>query len=108
MKCYICEKGELVNKKVPYALYGIKVGEFPAEVCTKCNEVFFDEETSRKITARTKEMGLWGLSAKTKLGQSGSTLDIRLSKKLIDFLGLKKGKEVTLYPEGKNKLVVMI
>ena len=98
----------MVNKKVDYSLYGISLGKFPAQVCDKCNETYFSEETSREITKKEKEKGLWGLGYKTKIGQAGSTLDIRLNKDLIKFLDLKKGEEVTIYPESKNKLIVTI
>lgn len=105
-QCYLCEKGPLRKEKVPYTLYGEHIGLFPAEVCSSCGEVFFDEQASRKITQATKAKGLWGLGARTKIGQAGNTLDIRLPKRLIEFLGLKKGEEVTIYPEDKRKLVV--
>nr|MCK4930003.1 YgiT-type zinc finger protein [Nanoarchaeota archaeon] len=107
-KCYICEKGSLTKKKVDYKLYGISIGKFEAEICDKCGETFFDEDVSRKMTEIAKKKGLWGLQAKTKIGQSGTTLDIRLPKRIITFLNLKKGKEVEVYPEGKNKLVISI
>ena len=98
----------MVHKKVDYSLYGMSMGKFPAEVCPNCDETYFSEETSRDITKIAKEKGLWGLGTKTKIGQAGSTLDIRLNKKLIKFMGLKKGEEVTVYPENKNKLIVTI
>lgn len=107
-KCYICEKGDLIKKKVDYKLYGIDLGKFYAEVCSKCGEIFFDEKISKKMTELAKEKGLWGLQAKTKIGQSGTTLDIRLPKKIIEFLKLKKGKEVEIYPEGNNRLIISI
>ena len=107
-KCYICEKGNLAKKKVDYKLYGVSIGEFDAEVCDKCSETFFEEEVSKKMTEIAKRKGLWGLQTKTKIGQSGTTLDIRLPKKIIDFLNLKKGKEVEVYPEGKDKLIISI
>ena len=105
-KCYSCEQGELQSKKVPYTLYGEAIGLFKADVCNRCHEIFFDEKTSKEITAATKAKGLWGLGGRTKIGQAGNTLDIRLPKKVIDFLHLKKGEEVTIYPESKNKLIV--
>ena len=107
-KCYICEKGNLRKEKVDYKLYGISLGKFNAEVCSKCGETFFDESVSKKMTEIAKKKGLWGLQTKTKIGQSGTTLDIRLPKRVIDFFNLKKGKEVEVYPEGKNKLVISI
>ena len=107
-KCYICENGSLTKKKVDYMLYGVNMGKFSAEVCNKCGEVFFDENTSKKMTEIAKKKGLWGLQAKTKIGQAGTTLDIRLPKRIIEFLNLKKGKEVEIYPEGKNRLVISI
>lgn len=105
-KCYLCEKGHLQVKEVPYQVYGQKIGNFGAEVCDKCGETFFNEETSRKIAKKTKEKGLWGLGARTRIGQSGNTLDIRLPKKIIDFMDLKRGEEVTIYPESKKKIII--
>jgi len=105
-KCYLCEKGVLRIREVPYSLYGEPIGKFKAEVCEACGETFFDEETSQKISVATKVKGLWGMEAKTKIGQAGSTLDIRLSKRIIEFLNLKKGEEVSVYPESRKKLVV--
>ncbi|MDP3766333.1 MAG: YgiT-type zinc finger protein [Nanoarchaeota archaeon] len=107
-KCYICESGNLTKKKVDYKLYGVNIGKFYAEVCDKCGEIFFDENTSKKMTEIAKKKGLWGLQTKTKVGQAGTTLDIRLPKRIIEFLNLKKGKEVEIYPEGKNKLIISI
>jgi len=46
MKCLICEKGKLENKSVTYSVYGIELGNFPAQVCTACGEQWFNEETS--------------------------------------------------------------
>ena len=105
--CWECN-GKMKDKNVDYSLYGIKIGNFPAKVCEKCNETYFSEETSKKITQTAKQKGLWGLQAKTKVGKVGTTLDIRLPKKIIDFLKLKKGEEVTIYPENKNKLVISL
>jgi len=107
-KCYVCEKGNLRKERIPYTLYGELIGHFDAEVCEKCAEQFFDEDTSRKISAATKSRGLWGLGARTTIGQAGTTLDIRLPKKIIDFLKLKKGEEVSIYPESKRRLIIDI
>ncbi|MBI2498611.1 YgiT-type zinc finger protein [Candidatus Woesearchaeota archaeon] len=105
-KCYICNEGTLEKRKVDYFLLGENLGKFEAEVCNKCGEQFFDEEVDEQITKRAKEKGLWGIMAKTKIGQAGSTLDIRLPKKIIEFLDLKKGEEVIVYPEGKKRLII--
>lgn len=106
MKCYICEKGVLRKVKQPYRLYGEYLGDFEAEKCSKCDEVFYSEETSRKMTEAAKAKELWGLNAESKVGQSGTTLDIRLPKKVIKFMNIKKGEAVKIYPEGKRRLVV--
>lgn len=47
--CPICEKGKLIKKVVPYSVYGIEIGRFPAEICTECKEEWFDEKTAKKI-----------------------------------------------------------
>ncbi len=107
-KCYVCEKGNLKKKKVDYSLYGELIGKFNAEVCDKCGETFFSEEVSEKKTEIAKKKGLFGLEAKTKIGQAGSTLDIRLPQKIIAYMKLKKGEEIKLIPESKRKLIIIV
>ena len=107
MKCVICN-GDLTEKIVEHKEFGVSFGKFKGMVCNKCGETFFDEDVSKKMTEIAKKKGLWGLQTKTKIGQAGTTLDIRLPKRIIDFLNLKKGKEVEIHPEGKDKLVISI
>ena len=97
--------GKLSFQKVPYELYGVNLGNFPAEVCLKCGETVFTEETSRAMTTKAKEKGLFGLDAHTKIGQVGDSLDVRIPKRLAEFLNLSKGKEVWLHPE-KNRIII--
>lgn len=106
MKCYICKNGELKKVTLPYKLYGEHLGDFEGEQCNKCDEVFYSEETSRKMTKAAKAKGLWGLNAESKIGQSGTTLDVRLPKRIIEFMNLKKGGQVKIYPEDKRKLII--
>ncbi|MFH1915939.1 MAG: hypothetical protein ABIJ21_01625 [Nanoarchaeota archaeon] len=106
MKCYVCGKGNLEHKKMPFSMYGIRLGTFDAETCPACNEIFFTEESSDKIDTIAKKKGLFGLEAKTKIGKVGNSIDVKISKRLAEFAGLKKGEEVRIYPEGKKKLVI--
>lgn len=105
--CWDCGK-KMIKKNIEYNLYDILIGKFPAMVCETCKESFFSEEISKKITQLVKEKGLWSLQAKTKVGQAGQTLDIRLPKKIIEFIKLKKGTEVTITPESQNKIVITV
>ena len=107
IKCEECG-GKIIHKKVDFSMYGISLGKFPAEVCTKCGEEVFSEEVSDEIEKKTKEKGLYGLEARTRIGVAGNCLDIRIGKNVAKFLELKKGKEVTTYPENKNRLIVEV
>jgi hypothetical protein len=106
MKCALCEKGTLHKKKAPFAMYGTALGLFDAEVCSACDEVFFTEDSSDKIDEIAKKKGLWGLEARTRIGQVGNSIDVKISKKLAAFAGMKKGEEVRIYPESKNRLII--
>src|SRR3989344_5380798 len=105
-KCPICEKGNLEKNKVDYIFLGKNIGKFEAEVCDACGEQIFDETTSKQISSKIKELGLWGMCARTKINKTGNSLSITITKKIADFLKLKKGEEVTIYPEDEKKLVV--
>jgi YgiT-type zinc finger domain-containing protein len=104
--CYICETGTLKKVTRPYRVYGEYLGDFEAEKCSNCGEIFYSEETSRKMTETAKKKHLWGLNAESKIGQSGTTLDIRLPKRIIEFMNLKKGGSVKIYPEDKKRIVI--
>ena len=104
-KCDECG-GKITMKEVDFSLFGISLGRFPAEVCAKCGEKVFTEATSDSIDAAAKEKGLWGLGAKTTVGKVGDSLDIRINKRIAEFVGLQKGQRVLVHPEGKNRIVI--
>ncbi len=105
-KCYICGKGDLVKKKAEVKPYGISIGKFDAEICPVCSETFFNERVSDMIDETAKKRGLWGLESRTKIGRVGNSIDVKINKKIAEFAGFKKGEEVRVYPEGKNKIII--
>jgi YgiT-type zinc finger domain-containing protein len=106
--CAICEEGKLKKKIVSYKIYGVELGKFPAHVCSKCGEEWFDEETALKIEKLEKEKGLFGLSKETKISYSGNSLIIRIPKEIADFMKLEKETSVLIHPDGENKLSMEI
>lgn len=105
VKCPVCDKGNLKKGRVKETLFGIFLGEFPAEICSSCNESFTDEATTRKIEAIAKKKGIWGLGAKTKIAKTGNSLAVRIPKKLVQYLNLKENEETYIYPEEKKLIV---
>ncbi len=103
--CVKCEKGLLVNKVIPYSVGNIKIGKFPAEVCTKWSEEWFSEETAKKIE---KEKGLFGLSKQSKIGYQDNSLIVRIPSEIAKFMNLKKEKAISIHPEGKNRLLIEV
>ena len=63
MVCPDCN-GELINKKIPYFFHDIiYLGDFEAEICERCNSIYFTEESSKQIELRAKLIGIWGSEA---------------------------------------------
>lgn len=100
--------GKTINKNVEHKEFGILLGIFPASVCEKCNEVYFDEKTAEEIQKKSQEMGLFGLARKVKVAEIGNSIAIRIPKEIGNFMNLKKGKEVIIFPENKHALHVQI
>ena len=107
-KCDTCKNGTLERKKIDYVLLGNNLGKFNALVCSSCGEILFQGEEFELIEKKAKEKGLWGLSAKTRIGTAGNALDVRIPKQITKFLNLKKGQEVIIEPVNKNKFQVTI
>ncbi|MBI4175566.1 MAG: AbrB/MazE/SpoVT family DNA-binding domain-containing protein [Candidatus Aenigmarchaeota archaeon] len=105
MKCPVCEKGTLKKGTVKEVMFGVYLGEFPAELCSVCGESFTDERTTRKIEDAAKKKGIWGLGKKTKITRTGNSLAVRIPKEIADFLNLKEGREAFIHPEEK-KIVI--
>lgn len=103
--CPICEKGELRKGKINETMFGVELGSFPAEICTKCGESFTDEKTTNNIEKKAREKGIWGLGKITKISKSGNSLAVRIPKQIADFLKLKEGKESFVHPQGSNLVI---
>ena len=61
-----------------------------------------------KIDEAVKAKGFWGLETKTKIGKVGDSLDVRIHKRLAEFLRLSQGKEVTIIPEDRQTFIVKV
>ena len=105
MKCPICEKGNLQSGKFKEEMFGVDLGSFPAQLCSKCGESFTDEKTTKLIEEAAKEKGIWGLGKKTKITKTGNSLAVRIPKEIAAFLHLKNGTEAYIHPD-KNKLII--
>ena len=105
-KCYSCERGTLNKQKRPFSIYGVLLGSFDAEVCPSCGEAFYSEKSSEAMDVAAKKAGVWGLEATTNVGQVGNSLDVKINKQLANFMKVKKGDAVRIYPDGTKKIVI--
>jgi len=106
VRCLVCGKGYLRPAKIEEKVYGISLGTYDGEVCEECGESFLRGEEVDRLEARAKELGLWGLEKKVKIGKSGNSLIVRIPARIADFLKLEPGSEVFISPEGRNRLVL--
>lgn len=108
MKCYKCEKADFGKKKVDFIQFGVSLGKFDALVCPVCEETVFEGSVSKKIEAKAKEAGIWGLARKAIIGTAGTSLDVKVPKVIVEALGLRKGQEVLIEPTAKNKIEITV
>ncbi len=105
MKCPICDNGILKKGKIRESMFGVYLGEFPAEICSGCGESFIDSSAMEKIEMIAKKKGIWGLGAMTRITKTGNSLAVMIPKKIVDYLNLKDGEETYIHPEN-NKLII--
>ncbi len=105
MKCPVCDKGVLKQGKIKEQMFGVFLGEFPAEICSKCKESFTSEETTKAIEEAAKKKGVWGLGKETKFTKTGNSLAVRIPKNIADYLKINEGKKAYVHPED-GKLVI--
>ena len=107
MKCVLCS-GKTVHKKIELKELGKNLGYFEVDICSKCGEKYYSEEVMKKIQEKEMQLGIFGLSADTEVTSYGNSLAIRVKKTIADFIGLKKGVKVHVYPSDKKKITVEI
>ncbi|MBI5072657.1 hypothetical protein HZA99_02470 [Candidatus Woesearchaeota archaeon] len=105
VKCPMCEKGNLQKGKIKETMFGVFLGEFPAEICSSCSESFTDEKTTQEIQQAAKKKGVWGLGVKTKITRTGNSLAVRIPQKIAAFLKLKEGEDAYIHTD-KDKLII--
>jgi len=47
VRCPSCGKGELHRGKIREQMFGVDLGEYPAEICDSCGESFVDQKAMR-------------------------------------------------------------
>src|SRR5207244_13121799 len=94
----VCGKGRLRRGRIREQMFGVDLGEYPAEICDSCGESFVDSEAMKKIETRAKAIGLWGLAKKVSIGKSGNSLVVRIPADLARFLQLKGGEDALVPP----------
>lgn len=55
VKCPLCDKGELKKGKVKETMFGVFLGEFPADISSSCGDSFTDEKTTQLIQKIAKK-----------------------------------------------------
>lgn len=99
--------GKIKWKKDKVVIEEIECGILDIEYCPKCGEEYFPEETMEVVEKKLKEKGLWGVQRKeVNLWKSGGSVLLRIPKDIADKLNLKPDEKVTIYNEGKKKLII--
>lgn len=98
MKCINCGASRFVEERVSLA-GGVSA---KAWKCLKCGELVLEPQAAQKALLFNKLRR----GVKVKVGVLGNSLVMRFPKELVQLIGLKKGSEVTVRPEGRGKVVV--
>ncbi|MEW5937081.1 MAG: AbrB/MazE/SpoVT family DNA-binding domain-containing protein [Candidatus Thermoplasmatota archaeon] len=107
-RCPICGKGKLQIGEIEEEMFGVSLGAYSAEICDECGETFLDQDAMQEIERKAKTLGVWGLAKSAKITKSGNSLSVRIPARIAQFLGLKEGKDIILYPDGKRKIILEV
>lgn len=101
--------GKIAWKRDNVVVDGVACGILDVEYCSQCGEEYFPEETMGIVEKKLKEHGLWGIQRKeATLWKSGSSVILRIPKEITNQLDLKPDEKVSMYVEGKKKLIIDI
>ncbi|MCS4542199.1 MAG: YgiT-type zinc finger protein [Euryarchaeota archaeon] len=104
MKCYNCNVG-LEKAKTNFEYQGVIIPDMPCLKCPKCGEKLFSPEEVRYVRERLAGL-LPRIKYTRKISKAGNRPVLYLPENLIKFMNLKVREEVTVYPEGKKRIVI--
>ncbi len=84
--------GKLSWKRELVVQQGIDCGMLDVELCEKCGEKYFPDESMEVIEKKLKQAGLWGVERKEiKFWKTRKTVTIRLPTEISKKLKLQTG-----------------
>lgn len=91
--------------KCDYEQYGIVMRNVSCFKCPKCGDEIFSPEQVRFIR---KKIHLFAPQIKVtrKISKAGKRPAIYLPERIVETMGLSSGDEVTIYLEGKKRIVI--
>jgi len=102
-----CPKCSMPYKraKCDYEQYGIVMRNVPCFKCPKCGDEIFSPEQVRFIR---EKIHLFAPQIKVirKISKAGKRPAIYLPERIVETMGLSSGDEVTIYLEGKKRIVI--
>lgn len=107
MTCPICESGTLRKRKVAVEKYGVAVGEFEAEVCTKCGEQIFSEKEAARIESKITSLDLWGNPVDSRIYKVGGNFVVSIKKTVAKTMGIDRPVGVRLIPQAKKHQLIV-
>lgn len=114
--CPLCG-GDVTKIETSLSLFNgkIQINPIIGFECAKCNEIFIDEDESKRIDRLTntpyyrdqiENIRKNQLRLRRKIGFSGRSLIIRIPKDIENVCQIRNGDEVEIYIEGKNKIII--
>lgn len=115
-ECPICS-GEISKVETSLSLFNdkIKINPIIGFECTECNEIFIDEDESKRVDRLTntpyyknqiENIQKTQLRLRRKIGFSGRSLIVRIPKDIELNCQIRDGDEIDIYVEGKNKIII--
>ena len=59
--------GKLIWKKEKVVIEGVNCGVLDIEICVKCGEEYFPEESMKLVESKLKKEGLWNIQRRKEL-----------------------------------------
>jgi hypothetical protein len=104
VKCPKCG-GLYKLAKCDYEQYGIIVRNIPCFRCSKCGDEVFSPEQVKLIREKIEQFSPQ-IKMTRKISKAGKRPAIYLPERIAEALGLGSGDEVTIYLEGKKRIVI--
>jgi len=107
MNCVCGKKMKGIKTEMDFFDGSVMVRDVNGFYCSECKEELFDSKEGDKIFEKVSKLNvIRPFESRKKIAKVGNSFAIPVSKEIADYLQIKKGEDIQIKVQNRNRLII--